>query len=301
MALRLEPDGSYVADPEHPSPCTGPELVRDVLAAAARLSGPGRRPASVGLGVPGLVDRDGRFVFAPNLPGAAGTALGGALREAEPACRFWIGNDATAACWAEHTRGAGRGHPDMLMVTLGTGIGGGIVSGGRLIEGASRFSAEFGHMVVDPSGPPCPCGKRGCWERFASGAGLGEVGREQAVAGRAPELTRLAGHPEAVQGEHVTAAAAGGDAAAVEIMKRFAWWVALGLANLANLLDPGVIVLGGGLVEAGAVLLEPTRQAFFELVEAGEVRPPIDIVAAELGARAGAVGAALLAATSLPA
>jgi glucokinase len=297
LAVRLEPDGVVLADPRHAAPRTGPDLVREVVDAARRLSGPGGHPRSVGLGVPGLVDPEDRFVFAPNLPGANGTPLGAALREEEPECRFWIGNDANAACWAEHRRGAGLGHPDMLMVTLGTGIGGAIVSRGRLVEGANRFAGEFGHMVVDPSGPHCPCGKKGCWERFASGAGLGQLGRESALAGQAPALVELAGgDPEAVRGEHVTASAAAGDPPSVEIMRRFAWWVALGLSNLANLFDPDVIVLGGGLVDAGDVLIEPTRVAFADLVEAASVRPRIEIIPAQLGSKAGAVGAALLAA-----
>jgi glucokinase len=214
-----------------------------------------------------------------------------------PGTGVWVGNDATAACWAEFVRGSARGAGDVLMVTLGTGIGGGIISGGRLVEGANRYAAEFGHMVVDPHGPRCPCGKQGCWERFASGWGLGWLGREMAIAGEAPLLVKLAGgDSEVVRGEHVTTAAAEGDGPAIEIMRRFAWWVALGLANLATIFDPQLIVLGGGLVDAGDVLLEPTRRAFADLVEAGAVRPVIRIVAATLGARAGAIGAALLAA-----
>ena len=297
LAVRLEPDGAVVTDGLAASPRTGPELVEEVVAAARRLAG--GRPASLGVGVPGLVDATGTLVFAPNLPGAAGTGLGAALQAAEPDCRFWVGNDGTAACWAEHERGAGRGYADMLMVTLGTGIGGGIVCGGRLVEGAHRFAGEFGHMIVDPTGPQCPCGKRGCWERFASGSGLGRLARELAVAGGAADLVEMAGgDPEAVKGEHVTAAARSGEPAALEIMNRFGWWVALGLANLTNLFDPDVIVLGGGLVQAAEVLLEPTRRAFHELVEAATLRPPVGIVAAQLGPEAGAVGAGLLAAAT---
>ncbi len=214
-----------------------------------------------------------------------------------PGVPAWVGNDATAAVWAEHQRGAAVGADDVLMVTLGTGIGGGIVSGGRLQEGANRFAGEFGHMVVDPNGPLCPCGKRGCWERFASGNGLGTLGREAAIAGQAPRVRDLAGgDPEAVRGEHVTAAAADGDTDACEIMARFAWWLALGLAGLANAFDPSVIVLGGGLVDAGEVLIAPTRRSFADLVEAQTLRSGLQVVAATLGPRAGAVGAALLAA-----
>jgi len=292
LAVRVDVDGTVETDIAQASPKTGPELIDEVLAASERLCG--RRPASLGVGVPGLVDSFDTVRFAPNLQGVNGTSLGDTLREALPGVPVWIGNDATAACWAEHEQGAGAGYADMIMVTLGTGIGGGIVSGGDLLEGSNRYAGEFGHMVVDPNGPRCPCGKRGCWERFASGPGLGYLGRKLAIAGEASRLVELAGgDAEAVRGEHVTVAATEGDGPAIEIMARFAWWVALGLANLANALDPEVFVVGGGLAEAGEVLMEPTRRAFADLVEAPELRPRVRIVAASLGSQAGAVGAAL--------
>ena len=299
LAVRLDSDGRMAGSPLHvPAPHTPDELVAAVVGVANRLS-EGGPPTSIGVGVPGLVDASDTLVFAPNLQGATGAQVGAALREGAPGAKIWVGNDATAACWGEHFSGAGAGYSDMLMVTLGTGIGGGIVVGGRLVEGAHRFAGEFGHMVVDPNGPQCPCGKRGCWERFASGAGLGVLARELAMAGGAPGLSELAGgDPEDVKGEHVTAAAASEDPAAVEIMRRFGWWVALGLANLANLFDPQVIVVGGGLVEAGEVLMGPVRRAFDELIEAGGLRPMPEVVAARLGPKAGAVGAGLLAANA---
>jgi len=296
LAIRLDADGAVTADPLQASPRDGPRVIEEVVAACRRLCGP-TATGAVGLGVPGLVDALGRVRFTPNLPGLAGTSLRDAVGEALPGWQVWVGNDATAACWAEHARGAGRGAGEILMVTLGTGIGGGIISGGRLLEGHNRYAGEFGHMVVDPHGPRCPCGKRGCWERFASGSGLGALGREMAMAGEASRLVVLAGgDPESVRGEHVTTAAAEGDEAALEIMTRFAWWVALGLANLANALDPEVIVVGGGLIAAGEVLMEPTRRAFDELVAAPSLRSGLRIEAAILGSRAGAIGAGLLAA-----
>ncbi|HET9691301.1 MAG TPA: ROK family protein [Acidimicrobiales bacterium] len=254
----------------------------------------GARPDAVGIGLPGLVDDTGTLRFSPHLPDLVGLPVGAALAAAHP--RSWVGNDATAAAWAEHRLGAAAGATDSLTVTLGTGIGGGIVAGGRLLEGARRFAGEFGHVVVDPHGQLCPCGKQGCWERYASGSGLGLLGREAAVAGRAPRVVEAAGgDPEAVRGEHVTVAAAAGDPDALAVVDRFAWWLALGLANLANVFDPEVIVLGGGVIVAGEVLLPPVRAAFAELVEAAGARS-VRIVGAALGERAGAVGAASLAA-----
>lgn len=183
------------------------------------------------------------------------------------------------------------------MVTLGTGIGGGVITGGTLLRGAHGFAGELGHMVVDPTGPPCPCGKQGCWERYASGTGLGRLAREAAEGGRLDAVVALAGGDEdAVRGEHVTQAARAGDPAALQLLDQLAWWIALGLANLANILDPSVVVIGGGLVEAADLLLEPVRRHFGELVMGGSARPAPRIVAAELGEQAGAIGAAARAA-----
>jgi glucokinase len=295
LAVRLDPDGTVVSDTAIAVPLAGSAVVEEVAAAARRLAGPSERGA-IGVGVPGLVDGTGTVRFAPNLQGLVGTPVTEALGAALPGWKVWVGNDATAAGWGEHVLGAARHADEVLMVTLGTGIGGALISGGRLIEGCNRYAGEFGHMVVDPHGPRCPCGKQGCWERFASGSGLGALGRELAVAGEAPRLVALAGGaPEAVRGEHVTAAAAEGDPPALEILDRFGWWVALGLANLANAFDPKLIVVGGGLISAGDLLIQPTRRAFAALVEAPFARAQVDIELAVLGAEAGAIGAGLLA------
>ena len=161
--------------------------------------------------------------------------------------------------------------------------------------GAAGFAGEIGHMVVDPAGPACPCGRRGCWERYASGGGLGLLAREAALAGLARRGGAAAGgDPESVRGEDVTAAAAAGDPAARRVMEEVGWWVGFGLANLACVLDPECFVLGGGRRAAGELLLDAARATFAELVEGGE-RPPAVIVAAAFGERAGAVGAALAA------
>lgn len=251
---------------------------------------------AIGVGVAGLVDAEAVLRVAPNLPGVRDLALAPVLRR-----RFGVevvvDNDANCATWAELRAGAARGARDAVLVTLGTGIGGGVVAGGRLQRGAHGFAGEPGHMLVDPAGPPCPCGRRGCWERFASGSGLGRLARDAAAAGRARRVVALAGgDAEAVRGEHVARAATEGDPEAVEVVREFAWWVAVGVANLVNLLDPEVVVVGGGLAEMGEVLLEPVREAFAGLVLADDLRGSTRIVGAHLGAEAGAVGAALLAA-----
>jgi glucokinase len=254
-----------------------------------------RRLDAVGVGAAGQVDLDGVLRYAPNLPTVRELNLAGALREAL-GVPVAVGNDATCAMAAEHRIGAAKGARDAVLVTLGTGIGAGLVVAGDLQLGSTGFAGEPGHMVVDPNGPPCPCGRRGCWERLGSGSGLARLARDAAEAGLADHVVALAGgEPEAVRGEHVTRAAIDGDPDALEVIRRFAWWVALGIANLVNILDPELILVGGGLVEAGDLLLAPVREAFHGLVLAADHRPPVRIEPALLGPEAGAVGAALLA------
>jgi len=301
LGLLVDPAGGepLVVD-KVPTP-DGPDPVVDgIVEMAGRLfekaASDGREVVAVGLGAPGLVDRSGTLRFGPNIGGVVDVAFARILGERldRPVV---VDNDATCAAWAEHERGAARGANHSITVTLGTGIGAGITVKGEVLRGAHGFAGEPGHMVVDPSGPLCPCGRRGCWERYASGSGLGWLAREAAVAGVARRVVTLAGgDPESVRGEHVTAAAAEGDEQAMAVLRRFAWWVALGLANLVNILDSEVVVVGGGLAEAGDLLLDPIRSAYGELVMGAGHRPPVPIVEAELGERAGAWGAALLAA-----
>ncbi|MHB8219689.1 MAG: ROK family protein [Acidimicrobiales bacterium] len=263
---------------------------------AAGASGRVGDDVPVGVGAPGMLDRHGVLRFSPNLQGASGADLRSLVAHRLSGAPVVLENDANCAALAELRIGAVRGSHDALVVTLGTGIGGGIVRGDRVLVGASGFAGEIGHMVVDPSGPPCPCGRRGCWERYASGGGLARLAREAAYAGRLNDVVALAGgDPELVRGEDVTRAARRGEAGALGVMDELGWWIALGLANLTAVLDPERIVLGGGLGEAEEMLLAPTRRAFAHLVEGAGIRPDVEIVVAELGERAGAVGAAMVA------
>jgi glucokinase len=263
---------------------------------AAQAPGP---LAAVGVGVAGLVDLEGVLRFGPNLPDAIDFAVAPVVRE-RWGVPVIVDNDANTALWAEYRAGCAVGATEAVLVTLGTGIGAGVVVDGRLQRGAAGFAGEPGHMVVDPSGPPCPCGRRGCWERFASGSGLGRLARDAAEAGQADRVVALAGgDAEDVRGQHVTRAALEGDPDAIAVLRQFAWWVALGIANLVNVLDPELVVIGGGLAAAGELLLAPTRQAYAGLVLAHEHRPPVRIEAALMGADAGAIGAGLLALDAL--
>lgn len=287
--------GAVVAEQLVPTPATKEPLLGTIAELVRTLGDEaGEAVTGVGLGVPGLVDRAGVLHFAPNLHGATGVAVRAEM-EARLEVPVDVDNDATCAAWGERELGAARGFDEVVLVTLGTGIGGGIVSGGRVVRGAHGFGGEIGHMVVDPHGPRCPCGRRGCWERYASGSGLGWLGREAAVAGRAPRLVELAGgDASTVRGEDVSVALAEGDPGAAAVLREFAWWLAVGLANLANIFDPQAFVLGGGVLATGPVLFDEARAAFARTLTGQEYRPPIEIVPAALGVRAGAVGAAFL-------
>lgn len=310
LGLALDASGQVVAAERvaspHPlgvapgDPAAGAALL-DGLATlvehlAETLAGAGRpSPRALGIGVPGLVDDAGTLRFSPNLPAGTGVDITGRLatRLAMPVV---ADNDATCATVAEWVLGAAVGTRHALLVTLGTGIGGGLVCDGRVMRGTNGFAGEVGHMVVDPSGPMCTCGKRGCWERFASGSGLARLAREAAHAGRLASVVHLAGDdPEAVRGEHVTAAAATGDHEAQAVLDELGWWIALGLSNLALALDPEVIVLGGGLVDSLALIIAGVRSTLADMLEPAGSRPEIRVVPAALGEQAGAIGAALVA------
>jgi glucokinase len=207
-----------------------------------------------------------------------------------------VDNDANAAAWCEYRVGAGRGTMDMLLVTVGTGIGGGIVSGGRLFRGAHGLGAEIGHVVVERNGPLCGCGNRGCLEAVASGRAIDRLGREAAEADSRSLMVELAGgDPATVTGPMVVEAAFAGDAAATEVLSEVGRRLGQGIAGMVNVLDPEIVVVGGGAISAGDLLLEPARETFASSVMGREHRPEVPIVAAQRGNAAGGVGAGLLA------
>jgi len=296
LGIAVEDSGRRVGvEVRRPTPHGASALLDTIVGVIAEVRASAGDIDAVGLGIPGLVNRTGRLAVGPNLPGITDIEFRDELH-ARLNLAVEVDNDATCATWAEVKVGAAKGASEAFLVTLGTGIGGGLVCGGVLQRGANGFAGEPGHMVVDPKGPPCPCGRRGCWERFASGSGLGRLAREAAEAGRGHRLVELAGGDvDDVRGEHVTRAAMEGDAEAIQVFLDFGWWAALGIANLVNILDPEIAVVGGGLVEAGEIVMAPIRTAFAELVLAGEHRPAVPVVPATLGGDAGAIGAALIA------
>jgi glucokinase len=293
LGVLLADDGTVLREERLASPHTGLDaLVATGAAIVSRLDAP---DTPIGVGAAGLVDKDGTLRYAPNLPNVRGAPLRDALAHATGHAVV-VDNDAAVATLGEVTYGAAVGRRDVLLVTLGTGIGGGFLFDGRMYRGAHNFGAEIGHFTVDPAGPLCACGERGHWESIASGSALGRMARELVAKGGGSALVAAAGgDPGAVTGNDVGTVAAQGDADARSLLVQYAENVALGLAGLANILDPECIVIAGGLVELGPLLFGPLREAFGRHVEGVDYRPVVAIVPAQLGERAGAVGAAVLA------
>ena len=284
--------GAILHEARRPTPKGGPAIL-DTVAAVAGDLGAGRPGATLGVGIAGLVERRGVLLAAPNLAVDEALNVRGGLRD-RLHVDVAVDNDATCAALAEWRAGAAAGFDDVVLVTLGTGIGGGLVLGGVVQHGAHGFTGEYGHMVVDPAGPPCPCGRRGCWERYASGAGLAWLARRAAAEGRldAP------GGIDDLRGEDVRASALAGDVGALAVVDEFARWVAIGLVNLTNLVDPAILVLGGGLAADPGLYEPPIARWFAALLYSSEIRPAPKLAFATLGEHAGAIGAALLGAAA---
>ncbi len=254
---------------------------------------------AVGVGMAGMVTLDGYFRDGPNLPGVSEIDVGAWLtsRCARP---VMVDNDGNCAAWAEHAFGAGMGQDNFVFIGLGTGISCGLVLGGRRMRGEHGYAGEPGHMTLWPDGPKCACGRSGCWEALASGSALAVAARRAARKGRLSRCVELAGGDSgAVRGEQVSAALSEGDPDALQLASSFARWVALGLANLASLLDPGVIALGGSVIDPRAPWMALIEAAYHDTVADRSQRRATRLVPASAGRRAGALGAALLAAESV--
>lgn len=294
-AAVVDPAGRELFETRRDTPQTWAETSGALHAAFTELHVACPDVGAVGVGIAGLVDHAGRLSYGPNLPGLEHVDVRAELSRDLP-LPVVVDNDANAAAYGEATHGAIRGVEDALLVTLGTGIGGGLIIGGEVYRGGHGFAAEIGHITIDLGGPMCACGERGHWEAFASGNALGRMGREAATRGDAPSvLAEAGGDIAAITGHQVGQAAEAGAPDAVALIDDYADLVAVGLANLANILDPSVIVISGGLIALGDVLMQPVRKHFLARIEAASERPVPELAAAVLGERAGVIGAAALA------
>jgi glucokinase len=245
------------------------------------------------VGIAGLVDwRAGVFTWGPHVAGTD-VPVGRRLEE-EFGVPAVVDNDANMAAVAEHRLGAGRGFAEMLLVTVGTGIGGAVISDGRLIHGR-RYAGEWGHVRFGKGDVACRCGRLGCWETEVSGPALARTAADHVRRHPEGSLASQAGG-RAVTGELVTAAAIGGDAEAAALLRRLGEALGAGLADLIAMFDPEVIVIGGGLGSVGEPLVDPARRVVTERLHGAPWRRPPEIRAAQLGERANAIGAALVAA-----
>lgn len=299
LAGTVTPDGQILQTARRPTPRQDADAVLATVAEAVReLADSSSEPIDgVGVGVAGLVDRDrSRVYFAPNLRWSQVPVR--TLLEASTGLPVVVENDGNIAAWGEYRFGAGTGASDMVLVTVGTGIGGGIIIDGRLFRGAHGAAGEIGHINAVPDGRACGCGRGGCWEQYASGNALVREARELAAERRSEAGLLLSlgdGTPEGVQGPEVTQAARAGDPVAMEAFSRAGTWLGRGLADLAAVLDPDVFVIGGGVSESGDLLLASARQTLTEKLIGQQNRPAPAVRPAQLANSAGIVGAADLA------
>lgn len=289
VGAALDGDGGILRRGRVATPRDDPAALVDAVTDLVRELGEG---VPVGVGAAGIIDRDGVVRYAPNL-GVSDLPLGPQL-EARLAVPVIVRNDATVAVYGEWRAGAGRGVDDLLMLTVGTGVGGGIVLGGHLVDGVNGLGGELGHVIVHEGGRLCPCGNAGCLEAYASGSAIERRARSRIRGGAVK--SQLAEHPGRIDGRAVTDAAASGDGFAIELLEEAGHWLGVGMAGLVNAFDPARVLVGGGAgVNAGETLLGPARRATHARIMGAAYRAVPDIVVAELGDDAGAIGAGLLA------
>jgi len=285
----VSPSGDIGAMLTRPRPRTSSEMLRSPTDLVRELFND--HVGAIGLGVAGLVTIGGVLEWGPNVTGEH-LAFFEVLDE-EFGLPTVVDNDANLAAFAEARLGAGRGHRVVVMVTLGTGIGGGMTIDGEIYRGRA-FAGEIGHMVVDVGGPLCTCGQQGCWETFASGRRLDQMARDAAAVHPTGRIAELAAG-ETPAGRHLTSAALEGDEQAQALVAEVAEWLGVGLSTLIAVLDPDVIVIGGGVSRLGDALLRPTQRAIAGSLEGYDVRSPTPVVAATFGEDAAVVGAGLAA------
>lgn len=274
-----------------------PTRTEDVMAAVCEVIANLRQTFSVtaiGLGVGGFIDDQcSTVLYAKNI-GWINEPLKAHL-EQRCGLPVRVENDANAAAWGEARFGAGRGESFLVCLTIGTGIGGGLVLDGRLHRGRFGTAAECGHLLVMPGGLPCACGGEGCWEMYCSGTALVREAKRLADDGThrmAGILGRAGGRSDSITGAIITAAAQKGDPGALELLRQIGWWLGRGMASLAAILDPGCFIIGGGVAEAGELVLNPARESFRNHLPARGYRGEARIVPAGLGNEAGLIGAA---------
>ena len=294
----VDSDGKILERSRRDTPKQGGAALSDAIADVISELAAKHSVATVGICAAGFVSSDRKTMLAtPNISGWNGVDLQAEIGN-RTGLHVIIENDANAAAWGEARHGAGIGEDHLMMLTIGTGIGGGIVVNGEIYRGAFGTAAEFGHLRVLPEGHLCGCGERGCFEQYASGNALMRHARESISA--TPDmahnlLARGDGTIAGLTGQHITEAAREGDAVALAAFNTTGQWLGAGIATLSVILDPALVVIGGGVIDAGEILLKPTREAVDRYMPFAGKHPTPRIIAAELGNDAGLVGVADLA------
>lgn len=290
----VTPGGKLENEARYPT-AEEPEALLDALARAVEEAADGEEVGGVCLAVPGLLlAAESRVIFSPNLHAIEGLPLKTEL-ERRTGRAVTIENDANAAAWGEFVFGAGSEVENLVFVTLGTGVGGGVIVEGELLRGTQGAGGELGHTTLHATGPRCGCGNRGCFEIMASGLAIERRARRMAAEKPGSALGRLvSSDPQGFSGEQVTKLAYEGDRHAASVMRETGVWLGIGLAGFVNVFNPEAIAVGGGVAEAGDLLLEPARREV-HLRSRSPSRDLVEIKPATLGAESGVLGAAALA------
>ena len=292
-AAVVTPEGKMLTQVRYPTQAVPPNRLVDTIAGAIREVKDGFEVGGVCLAVPGLIlAAENEVVFSPNLHEMEGIPLDEEIG-GRTGLSVTVENDANAAAWGEFRFGAGKDVDHQVFITLGTGVGGGVIMHGVLLRGAQGAGGELGHVTLDPTGPRCGCGNHGCLEALASGTAIQRRAREVANEKPVSALGRLATERQ-VLGEDVTRLAEEGDEAAVAVLKETGKWLGIGLAGFVNIFNPEVVAIGGGASRAGEFVLGPARDEV-HLRARSPSRDLVDIKLATLGPESGVLGAAALA------
>ena len=291
-------EGRIIAKTETPTLASRPyqELIKDMAACAKKVMEEAKitedELRSIGVGIPGVADKDGMVIFCTNL-GWRNVPLRAELQQYinKP---VYMDNDATVAGWAEYQAGVSRGTDSSVFMTLGTGLGGGIVMNGKIWAGAHGAGSELGHLVIEVDGVPCTCGKRGCAERYCSATAIIRMAREAcADAPNCLIMRAVEGDMDKINAKVVFDAAKEGDSVAMQVFNRFVKYLTIAINNVISFIDPDMIILGGGVSRAGDFLLDAVKAALPEYLFYPTLKQP-ELRIASLGNDAGIIGAALL-------
>ncbi len=288
----VTPEGRVLKETRYPTPASPERLVESIARAVVEVKD-GFEVGGACLAVAGLIlSQENKVIFSPNLHAVEGIPLKDEL-EPRIGVPLTVENDANAAAWGEFRFGAGRDVDHLVFVTLGTGVGGGVISHDVLLRGAQGSGGELGHVTIHATGPRCACGNRGCLEALASGTAISRHARELASEMPGSALGRLAVERK-ILGEDVTKLAREGDELALSVLEEAGRWLGIGLAGFVNIFNPEVIAVGGGVMAAGELILESAREEVRL-----RARPPsrdlVEIMEATLGPESGVLGAAALA------